>query len=253
MKKFYFVLAILLLLVGCSSTVIDTPTQDASGEYPEEPRMINFRGGYEEIGEFMSILENDEKEIEEYLDKHHYSWFGLRTRKDVEAFFAMLNGTYFPVMENASIEYIIIPLESGKVWIDYELIDGSSYSFGVSTKLDTAEEEIQAVRSEVKDRLSENINRSSKDDIKIYFYAKEKGDDDPAEIFYMDVRGVAVGVRVFNESDFSKMSNTLQEVKFLRLDEILENLPPPVEKPTDRADVDETEGYTDEFGTFYLE
>jgi len=257
MKIFCLVLVLILLMAGCSNTIVDAPTQDTSTQDElgdqGEPKQIIFDSGYEEIKDFMTILEKDDKEVEEYLVKHRYSWFDLETRKDVEAFFEMLSGTYFPVIEKASIEFIIIFPDWDDIAIRYNLIDGSTYNFRISTKPDTAEERIQQIRSEDESRLSENINKSAEDDIKIYYYTKDRNSEDRAEIFAMDVRGVDVGVRVFDAPDLATMTEVLQEVKFERLDDILKNLPPPVEKPTDRADVDETEGYTDEFGTFYLE
>jgi len=245
MKKFCFVLIAILLLSGCSKI----PLENA---YSSPPVQILFRGGYEKIAEFIMMMEKDDKELEEYLAQNDYESSEIQTREDMKAFLATLKETYFPVMENAVGTYINFYTNWDEALIGFELVDGSVYKFKISTKPDTAEERIQLARSEMKGKLSENINRSS-DDIKIYPYTKTRSDNDSAENFFMDVRGVYVLARVFNESDFSKMSNTLQEVKFLRLDEILQNLPPPVEKPTDRADVDETEGYTDEFGAFYLE
>jgi len=161
MKKFCFVLVMILLLVGCSSTGTD------KSKSQEEHRTITFDGGYEKIAEFKSMLEKDDKELEEYLIKNRYYANNIQTRIDVEAFFEMLNRTYFPVMEKANNTCVIIyPWD--EAWIRYESSHGASYGLRVCINSDTAEEEIQSVRAEVKDRLSENINKNkAAEDIKI--------------------------------------------------------------------------------------
>ena len=208
----------MLLLSGCSIMNL------TSSNHPTPPLQVTFRGGYELIGEFTAMLEKDEKEIEEYLKKNNYHANGVNTIGDMEAFLATLSETYFPVMKEANVTGITIYTGRDEMEVFYETMDGTRYVFDISIKPDTAEEDFQSCRAQSKGKFSENINKKT-DDIKIYAYTRARGEIDMSPYFFMDVRGVSVGARTHSDADTSVIADILQNTKFLKLDEILQNLP----------------------------
>jgi len=228
MKKICFIIIAMLFLSSCSILSL------TGNNHPEPPLQIDFRGGYELIEEFILMLEKDDTEIEKYLIKHNYHANRINTKKDMEEFLTMISETYFPLMEKAKVTYINVYTEWNDIAISCESIDGIIYNYRISTILNTAEEEFQSARPQIKRKYSENLNKKA-DDIKIYAYEKSRSEKDPkskdydpvSQSFFMDVRGASVGVRVWEdgEPDFSAAVDALQNTKFLKLDEILQNLP----------------------------
>lgn len=73
--------------------------------------------------------------------------------------------------------------------------------------------------SKNKGELSANINESA-EDVKTYSYTSRE--EDKAQTFVMDVRGIYALTRVFGAADFSTITDVLQKVSFNRVKEVIQ-------------------------------
>ena len=179
----------------------------SESEATEPPRQLFF-DGYEAIVELFTVLEKDDKYIEEYLTNHNFDMNGLTARGDIQALLTTLSGINVPVIENGSNPKIVIYPDSSLMTVWHESDSGVKYDFSISTEPDSAPQRIGALKE--KGQLSKEI---SAENFEVYSVINN-ADKSSAIVFAADIDGTFMLVRVFKAGDTTTALNGLMTFEY---------------------------------------
>lgn len=166
---------------------------------PSDPPLQLFFDSYDSILELYSVLEESDKEIEEYLTSRNFDMNGLRTKSDIKELLATLSELNLPLIEDFDSQNIIIYPESDIMSVWYRYDNGVSYNFRLTTDPDSAQEKLDALKSS--DQLSRNTPEKI-DGVTVYSVPTEQvKNESKFQSYEMNAKGTYILVRVFDANN----------------------------------------------------